>query len=485
MARTLSRSYLLQAKAELELRDRGCDEDQGDTPSFRAFIERVNPRYVFYPYAEVIVDALQRVADGELRRLMIFCPPRLGKSEIASRLFPAYYLLRYPERFFGMASYGADLAYGFSRNARAYYEAGGGTLAADASAVKFWATSEGGGLWAVGAGGPATGRGGHILSVDDPLKDAEQALSPKIRAKQQDWWTSTWSTREEPGGAMIVTLTRWHEDDLAGWLLAQEQATIDEGEEPERWHVISMEGLRTGDPPIFPTSCTTWEDTRAIGEPLCPERVPAAKMQRIKKQSAYWFAALYQQRPSPQEGGLWKRAWFEREDATFDVEPEGLGAVGFDWDTAYTADERNAACAYVKTGVDAEGNVYVLDLDFRWIEFPEQVTWMKALVGPHYIEAKATGKSAKQTLSRDGVVAVEVPVEGGDKEARTILVSPVAEAGKLRVKRSLLPRLLDDDRQGILTFPNSSHADLNDALVQAINRHTKKRHKPGFLSMKM
>ena len=439
---------------------------------FRDFIARVNPRYRFYRHAEQLISVLQRVADGDVRRLMVFMPPRHGKSELVSRLLPAYYLYRHPERFVGLASYGADLSYGFSRNARANFEEAGGQMAGDASAVKYWATAEGGGMWAAGVGGPITGRGYHLGIVDDPLKDAEQALSDKVRGKQKDWWDSTWATREEPRGAQIVMLTRWHEDDLAGWLLEREaREGLDEDGDPDRWHVACMEAIRTGEPPAFPETCTLEPDVRRVGEALCPERVPLRKLQRAKKRSSYWFSALFQQRPSPDEGGLWKRAWFEGEGAAFDQEPEGLLAVGYDFDTAHTADEKNAACAYVKTGRDADGTIYVLDLDWRWIEFPEQVAWMKALRGPHYIEAKSTGKSAKQSLDRQGVIAVEVPVTGGDKVARATLATPVAEAGRIRVRRSLLGRLLDDDKQGILKFPNSTHADLCDALVQAIARH--------------
>ncbi|HEY4613741.1 MAG TPA: hypothetical protein VII11_12215, partial [Bacteroidota bacterium] len=148
---------------------------------------------------------------------------------------------------------------------------------------------------------------------------------------------------------------------------------------------------------------------------------------------------------------------------------------GYDWDCAYTETDENSASAFVKSGRDKDQNIYILDVGFGWKEFPELVKWMKVRGGPHYIEAKASGKSARQTLQRNGIAAKEVEVDGLDKISRTRLATPTAEEGKVFVAQHLLNVLLDDERQGILRFPNASHDDVNDAVVQAINRHTKKR----------
>ncbi len=153
---------------------------------------------------------------------MVFMPPRHSKSETVSRLFTAYYLYRHPERFVGLASYGADLAYTLSRAARDNFVKACGQLSKAAKAVKQWLTSTGGGLWAAGVGGPATGKGFHLGVIDDPIKDAEEAASDKIRQRNKDWLSSVFQTREEPGGAIVVLQTRWHEDDLSGYLLSME-----------------------------------------------------------------------------------------------------------------------------------------------------------------------------------------------------------------------------------------------------------------------
>ena len=135
----------------------------------------------------------------------------------------------------------------------------------------------------------------------------------------------------------------------------------------------------------------------------------------------------------------------------------------------YTEKEKNSACAYVTAGL-SENKMYIKDIGFDWLEFPKLMTYMKTKIAPHYIEAKASGKSAKQTLSNQGIPAIEVDIDGGDKIARTTLATPFAEAGMVYCKASLLNKLYFDDKQGILTFPNNSHNDLNDALVQSINR---------------
>ncbi len=172
--------------------------------TFRQFVDMVNPRYVWYRHCVILAEALQRVADGLCTRLMVFMPPRHGKSELVSRLFTAYYLYRFPDKWVGMNCYSAELAYGMSRNARENYQRAGADLSGDAFASRHWETGYGGGMWAAGVGGSITGKGFHLGIIDDPLKNAEAAQSAIIRNKQKDWLGSTFATREEPAGAQVV-----------------------------------------------------------------------------------------------------------------------------------------------------------------------------------------------------------------------------------------------------------------------------------------
>ena len=299
------------------------------TLSFRAFIQRVHPRFVWYTHCERLVAVLQRVADGELKRLIVLAPPRHSKSETVTRLFSAYLIHRYPEQWVGLGAYGAQLAYTFSRAARAFARAAGVRLRADTEGVEHWETEEGGGLWAAGVGGPATGKGFHWGILDDPVKNAAEAASATIADRNREWWESTWYTRQEPGAALVVILTRWPGlADLIGWFFEQEQAD----EYPEHWHVVAFEAEKSAEPYPIPPTCTLEPDWRQPGEALCPERYPLDKLRKVAKRiGSYFFAALFQQRPGPREGGLFKWNYWGLLEAV-----PALGPMVRYWDTAGT-----------------------------------------------------------------------------------------------------------------------------------------------------
>lgn len=171
-----------------------------------------------------------------------------------------------------------------------------------ARAVKHWETSENGGLWSAGVGGPITGKGFHLGIIDDPIKNAKEALSEATQKDHQDWYPSTFYTREEPFGAIVLQATRWNQLDLPGWLLSQEAE-----EEPENWHIVCLEAIKEAESLEIPPTCTLEPDDREVGEALCPERYPIAKLRKIEKRiGPYYWNALYRQRPAPREGGLFK-----------------------------------------------------------------------------------------------------------------------------------------------------------------------------------
>lgn len=283
------------------------------------FIDRISGgRFKWYTYALVLADVLQRVADGALKRVMVFAPPRHGKSEIVSRYFPAYYLYRHPEHFVALVSYGQELANRLSRVARGNYFAF--QQQQTRGAIKLWETGQGGGLQAAGIGGTLTGSGFHLGLVDDPVKDAEEASSEKIRQRNKEWWQSVFYTRAEPDAAIVIIQTRWHEDDLAGWLLSQEWAEAESPEdaEPERWHIVNFEAVRSSPTELqavaeqdgrslFPPTCTIEPDWREPGEALSPKRYPVERLMRTRRRvGSYYWAALFQQRPRPKAGLVFK-----------------------------------------------------------------------------------------------------------------------------------------------------------------------------------
>jgi predicted phage terminase large subunit-like protein len=300
------------------------------TETFRQFVERVSPRFIWYGHCERAAAILQRVADGELDRVIVMWPPRHSKTELFSRLFPAYYLSRYPERWVGLASYAAALAYKISRAARDNARAGGVTLRDDAEAVHEWETTAGGGFWAAGVGGPATGKGMHLGLIDDPIKNAEEAASAVIADRNQDWWGSTWYTRQEPNAALVVVTTRWPgPGDLVGWLFDQES---NDDEHAEHWHVVAFEAEKSAEPYEIPPTCTLEPDPRQPGEALCPERYPVSKLRKIAARiGSFFYRSLFLQRKSTREGAMFKWAWWQVLSAT----PIVTGLVRY-WDLAGT-----------------------------------------------------------------------------------------------------------------------------------------------------
>lgn len=411
----------------------GAESTPGRAHGLREFVGRVNPRYRWYPHVAALGEVLERVADGELTRLMIFAPPRHGKSELVSRLFSAYYLYRHPRRWVGVNSYAAELAYTFSRSARDSYTRAGGRLRADAYAVKQWETGQGGGLWAAGVGGPITGKGFHLGIIDDPLKNAADAASVVVRDGQWDWYQSTFYTRQEPGAAIVLIQTRWHDDDLAGRLIAAEV------DEPEGWAVVHLAAIREEEPPDYPATMTLLPDPRLPGEALNPARYPREKLEAIAGRiGSHYFGALYQQRPRPRSGGMFRREWFQVVAAA----PRCQSYVRY-WDKAGTQDG-GAYTAGVMMGV-AEGVYYVVDVVMgQWAAAERERVISQTLAADAaaygqvatYIEQEpgSGGKeSAESTIRRNAGYVVVADRPTGDKAARAEPLAAQAGIGNVRL----------------------------------------------------
>lgn len=222
----------------------------------------------------------------------------------------------------------------------------------DVSAVKHWETPEGGGLWAAGVGGSITGKGFHLGIIDDPLKNAEEANSEVIREKHKEWYSSTFYTRQEPDAAIVIIQTRWHEDDLSGYLLNEEI----QGEQPENWHVVCLPAIAEN-PTILPDSCTLEPDNRSIGEALCPDRYNEQRLSKINARIGdYHFGALYQQRPTAKAGLFFHTDKIEIVQAA-PVETRWCRG----WDKAATAGGGDYS-AGVKIGKTPDGLFYIGDV---------------------------------------------------------------------------------------------------------------------------
>jgi predicted phage terminase large subunit-like protein len=412
---------------------------------------------------------LIRVAQGELNRVMIFAPPRHGKSELLSRLFSAYYLNLFPERWVGINSYAAELAFTLSRNSRDNYLSSGSEMRESARAVKHWETDQSGGLWSAGVGGPITGKGFHLGIIDDPIKNAKEALSEAVQRDHQDWYPSTFYTREEPNGAIVLQATRWNQSDLPGWLLAQEA-----GEEPEHWHIVCLEAIKEEKSIEIPPTCTLEPDDRAVGEALCPERYPIEKLRKIQQRiGPYYWNALYRQRPAPREGGLFKLADLAHEVS---VVPVGANRVRY-WDLGgsdSTKADYSVGCLMAEHG----GLFYVEDIQRgQWsprdrnqkMKDTAQSDLNKYGVIPTWIE-KVPGLAVEviANIIRDMAgFSVHTEMAKNDKETRADPFASQCEGQNVRVLKADWNIAF---RNELTAFPHGDNDDQVDAASGAFSK---------------
>lgn len=416
-----------------------------------AYAIGLNRDYKTPPHIELLADALQQVESGRIKRLAIFMPPRHGKSNLASEIFPAWYLGRRPSHQVLFTTYGQDLADGFGRKVRnavadprhkrSFPDS---ILAEDSQSAKRFNTTKGGVYYAVGAGGAVTGRGADLLLIDDPLKNREEADSRLIRDKLHDWYASTAYTRLMPGGAVVLIQTRWHEDDLAGRLLRGS----------ENWSVINLPAIAEAEDLIG----------RREGQALWPEQYDRAALDNIRATiGEREFAALYQQRPAPLEGALFKRDWIRTGPA-----PRSGTRIAMGVDLALSTKQTADYTAIAVISRDEFGKLYVLDVVRERVDFPNALRLIRNMAdkwspGTIAIEQVAYQAVVVQELLRQTTLPIRGVLPDKDKVTRA---QPLA----LRYEQGLvthapdLPMWFTDE---LFSFPNGQHDDSVDALVYA------------------
>lgn len=426
-------------------RDVACDD-------LLTFTTTTFPRYRPAPHHRLIAEHLMAVEQGQIDRLIITMPPRHGKTELASIRFPAWFLGRNPDKRVIGASYAAALAYRLSRQSRNLLTLTAWPfpvrLAEDMANVQSWDIGgHRGGYIAAGVGGPITGSGAHLLVIDDPIKNQEEADSATYRDAIWDWYTSTAYTRLEDHGAIIVIQTRWHHDDLAGRLLAAQATGGDQ------WVTLHLPAIA--------------ED----GSALWPEKYDRLALDRIKAATgSRVFAALYQGKPSNDDSALIKREWWR----TYAAAPARFDRVIQSWDMTFKGGVNNdyvVGQVWGKVGADS----FLLDQQRGRMDFPTTLTALRDLSArwptatTKLIEDKANGPAVIATLSREiaGLVAVEP--EGG-KVARVNAVAGVIEAGNVYLPDPLLMPWVGDFVEEATAFPTGAHDDQVDAMSQALVR---------------
>ena len=431
---------------------------------FIKFVERVWPTFISGRHHKIMASAFERVAAGELKRLIINMPPRHTKSEFASYLLPSWFLGKFPSKKVIQTSHTAELAVGFGRKVRNLVDSEVYnsifpelSLQADSKAAGRWNTSKGGDYFAIGVGGAVTGKGADLLIIDDPHSEQEAALAavnPDVYDKVYEWYTSGPRQRLQPGGAIVIVMTRWAQRDLTGQVL--KNAAL-RGETD--WEVIEFPAIMPSGKPLWPEFWSL-EELEALHEEL-----PNAKWQ-----------AQYQQNPVGNESAIVKRDWWkiwERE------KPPKCEYILQTWDTAFEKHQRADYSAGTTWGVfyneedNDTPNIILLNTYKKRVEFPD----LKKDVLAEYrewepdgllIEKKASGAPLIYDLRAMGIPVQEyTPSRGQDKIARLNSVSDIIASGKVWVPQTRWAEELMDE---VAAFPSGEHDDLVDATTLALMR---------------
>lgn len=458
-------------------------------PKFPEWLERTKPEWHWrWKYQSHIYKRLDSLTRGKAKRLAIFLPPRHGKSELVTVRYAAWRLLKDPRLRIVIASYNQKLANRFSRCVRTIYRQAAAELYFEHQSglvlktADEWETAAGGGVKAVGVGAGITGFGADLIIVDDPIKSRAEAESENNRDRIWEWYTDDLLTRLEPKGSVVLIQTRWHEDDLAGRLIKESCAfQVPSSRLKSRggdaasdgWEVVCLPALAEAGDPLG----------RKPGLPLCSDRFDRDALLRKKAEmGSYSFAALYQQRPVPAEGGLFKREWFAQ---VADKAPEGLRwcrgydlAVSTKTSADYTASFR---CA-----LDGRGNLYIADGFRKRVEYPDQRRYIVGRMTEekqteHGIELALHGQAFLQEIRRETRLCGR-PVRGirvtVDKYTRALAWANRAEEGKVVLVRGAWN---DEFLEEVCRFPNGAHDDQVDAVSLAVQMlEEKKKFAYGF-----
>jgi len=444
---------LQQHQVKLHVREKAKDQ-------FMPFVHHVYDGFIEGTHHRIIAEKLERVARGELKRLIVNMPPRHSKSEFASYLMPAWFLGRNPKLKIIQATHNTELAVRFGRKVRdlidtpdyrtVFPDTG---LKADDKAAGRWGTSAGGEYFAAGVGAAMTGRGADLLIIDDPHSE-QDALSSTAFDNAFEWYTSGPRQRLQPGGSIIIVMTRWGMKDLTGQVLKMQGSDV----MADEWEVVEFPAILPSDNPLWPEFWTK-DDLLKVKASL-----------PVGKWNAQW-----QQNPTAEEGAIVKKEWWNM------WEKEEIPEVKYiiqSYDTAFSKKETADYSAITTWGVfeneeTGADNIILMDARRgRW-NFPE----LKQVAGEEYeywepdmiiIEAKATGQPLTDELRRAGIPVMNyTPAKGRDKVTRMHTVAPLFEAGMVWAPEK---RFSDEVIEECLAFPNGEHDDFVDSMTMALIR---------------
>lgn len=434
---------------------------------FISFVNLMWPSFISGRHHQKMASAFERVASGELKRLIINMPPRHTKSEFASYLLPAWFLGKYPEKKVIQTAHTAELAVGFGRKVRNLIQSedfqnvfSGITLSSDSKAAGRWNTNKRGDYFAIGVGGAVTGKGADLLIIDDPHseQDAQQGqFNPEVYDRVYEWYTSGPRQRLQPGGAIIVVMTRWSLRDLTGQIMK----STGNKKGMDDWEVIEF-------PAIMPS-----------GKPLWPEFWSMDELDALRAElpPSKWNAQ-YQQNPTSEEGALIKREWWREWDRP---SPPPCEIILQSWDTAFLKTQRSDYSACTTWGVfyhpddtgRSQPNLIMLDAYKEKLEFPDlkraaYEKYMEYEPDQMIVEKKASGAPLIFELRAMGIPVTEfTPSRGQDKIARANAVTDLFASGSIWHPPTQWAHEVIEE---CAAFPSGEHDDYVDSTTQALLR---------------
>ena len=425
---------------------------------FLGFVRHVWPEFIEGKHHKKIAEKFNRLAKGEIKRLIINMPPRHTKSEFASFLLPSWMVGRKPDLKIIQTTHTTELAIRFGRKAKTlidspeYQQIFKTRLREDSQAAGKWETAQGGEYYAAGVGSAITGRGADLLIIDDPHSE-QDALNMSAMERAYEWYTSGPRQRLQPGGSIVVVMTRWNIKDLTGMLVKSQKEL-----KSDKWEIIEF-------PAIMPS-----------GKPVWPEYWKLEELESVKASlSIGKWNAQWMQNPTAEEGSLIKREWWKVWDKPY-IPP--LQHVIQSYDTAYLKKETADFTAITTWGVfypteDSPANLILLDSFKERVEFPELRKeafrqyryWNPETV---IVEAKAAGLPLTYELRKAGIPVINyTPSKGQDKHARVNAVSPLFESGIIWAPDE---KFAEEVIEECASFPYGDHDDLVDSTTQAIMR---------------
>lgn len=450
----------LRYLAQLMGRAKELEQSKAAQDKFMAFVKQVWPDFIGGRHHNIMAEKFEDIASGKIRRVILNMPPRHTKSEFASFLLPAWLIGRRPKLKIMQTTHTAELAFRFGRKVRTLMDSEEYkkifqqvSLRADDKAAGRWSTNQGGEYFAAGVGGAVTGRGADLLIIDDPHSE-QDALSPSALEHAYEWYTSGPRQRLQPGGSIVIVMTRWAENDLTGKVLRQMQRDI----LADRWEVVEF-------PALMPS-----------GEPLWPEFWKKEDLLAVKGSlSVGKWEAQWQQNPTSESSAILKREWWRKWEG---ADLPKLSYVMQSYDTAYSKQTHADYSAITTWGVfypreDEAPNIILLDAqkgrwdfpDLRRTALDEYKYWNPEAV---LIESKASGMPLTQELRAMGIPVVNYsPSRGNDKITRVNSIAPLFEAGLVWAPDA---RWAEEVIEECAAFPAGEHDDYVDTVTQALRR---------------